>query len=132
MYTYQVAEEKRRLFTRVQKRELQQDERKQPLYADNVAADAKVLDYIPDDGTVDDYDDDKKVERVRRPPPHRGFRYSSVASDASADRSSVDSRPRDIPEQVRTSHSIRSSSVTDHWRRSQYHPKEQQHQQLLQ
>ena len=129
MYVCKVVEEKRRLYTSVQKRELQQDERKQALYADTVAADAKVSDYLPVEESVNDHDAVKKVEQIRRPPSHRGFRYSSVASDASADRSSVDSRPGDIPEQLRTSHSIRSSSATDHWRRSQFQPKQRPQQQ---
>jgi hypothetical protein len=128
MYVCKVVEEKRRLYNSVQKRELQQDERKQALYADTVAADAKVSDYSPVEESVNDHDAVKKVEQIRRPPLHRGFRYSSVASDASADRSSVESRPGDIPEQLRTSHSIRSSSATDQWRRSQYQPKQRQQQ----
>ena len=139
MYVYvcmyvQVVEEKRRLYSSVQKRDLQLDERNQSRY--EVAAEAKGFpDTITEDSVEQEYEDDedKKVEQeqTRRPPSHRGLRYASTAaSDATADRGSLDSRARDLPEGRTTGYPIRSSSsssATAQWRRPQYHQQPPEH-----
>eukprot|EP01036_Dinobryon_divergens_P023805 gene23805-32194_t len=116
---------------REKKRDLQKDERKQALYAETAAAESKGFpNTMPDHSVVGQEErDDEKVEQIRqRHSSHRGFRYASLASDASADRySSLDSRARDLPE-GRSSQSIRSSSATDPWRRPLYQQKRPQQQ----